>query len=150
MHPPRVFIADDHPLVLEGLRRLLADDAVIVGTAYSGAELLEKVADATPDIVLLDVSMPDMSGFDLARSLKQKFPGVKIIFVTMMSEPFHVSEGFRNGAHGYVLKQSLSTELVAAIHAVMSNRRFVSSEVAARFANRSSIPGFVRKDTAFT
>lgn len=130
MHHPRVFIADDHPLVVEGFRQLLADDAEIVGAAHSGADLLENAPGLAPDIVLLDVSMPDTNGFDLAHSLKQKLPYVKIIFVTMLSEPFYVSEGFRQGANGYVLKQSASTELVAAIRTVMSNRRYLSAEIA--------------------
>jgi len=130
MHEPRVFIADDHPLVVEGFRQLLANDTVIVGTAHSGAELLEKAPSSAPDIVLLDVSMPDMSGFDLTHLLRQKLPRVKIILVTMLSEPFYVSEGFRKGANGYVLKQSASVELMAAISTVMSNRRYVSPDVA--------------------
>ena len=131
MYQPRVFIADDHLLVLEGFRQLLADDTVIVGTVHSGAELLEQAQGATPDIILLDISMPDMSGFDLIPLLKRKLPHVKIILVTMLSEPFYVSEGFRKGANGYVLKQSASTELLSAIRMVMSNRRYVSPEVAA-------------------
>ena len=130
MYQPRVFIADDHPLVLEGFRQLLANDTVIVGTAYSGAELLEKAQRAAPDIVLLDVSLPDMNGFDLIQSLKRKLPRVKIILVTMFSEPFYVSEGFQKGANGYVLKQSASTELLTAIRTVMRDRRYVSAEVA--------------------
>jgi DNA-binding NarL/FixJ family response regulator len=130
MHQPRVFIADDHPLVVEGFRQLLANDTVIVGTAHRGAELLEKATKLAPDIVLLDVSMPDTNGFDLIQVLKRKIPRVKIILVTMLSEPFYVSEGFRKGAHGYVLKQSASDELLAAIHTVMKDRRYVSAEVA--------------------
>ena len=130
MYQPRVFIADDHPLVLEGFRELLADDMVIVGTAQSGAELLEKVQRAAPDIVLLDVSMPDMNGFELIQSLKVKIPRVKIILVTMLHEPFYVSEGFRMGAQGYVLKQSASAELLVAIRTVMTDGRYVSPEVA--------------------
>jgi DNA-binding NarL/FixJ family response regulator len=130
MYQPRVFIADDHPLVLEGFRQLLADDTVIVGMVHSGADLLDKAQRASPDIVLLDVSMPDMNGFDLIPLLKQKLPHVKVILVTMLSEPFYVSEGFRKGANGYVLKQSASTELLIAIRTVMSNRRYLSPEVA--------------------
>jgi DNA-binding NarL/FixJ family response regulator len=131
MHQPRVFIADDHPLVVEGFRQLLANDTVIVGTANRGEELLEKATKSAPDIVLLDVSMPDTNGFDLIQSLKRKLPHVKIILVTMLSEPFYVSEGFRKGANGYVLKQSASDELIAAIRTVMRDRRYVSAEVAA-------------------
>lgn len=130
MHQPRIFIADDHPLVVEGFRQLLANDTVIVGTAHRGAELLEKATKLAPDIVLLDVSMPDTNGFDLIQTLKRKIPRVKIILVTMLSEPFYVSEGFRKGANGYVLKQSASEELLAAIHTVMKDRRYVSAEVA--------------------
>jgi DNA-binding NarL/FixJ family response regulator len=74
--------------------------------------------------------MPDTNGFDLIQVLKRKIPRVKIILVTMLSEPFYVSEGFRKGAHGYVLKQSASDELLAAIHTVMKDRRYVSAEVA--------------------
>ena len=131
MYQPRVFIADDHPLVLEGFRQLLAHDTMIVGTAHSGAELLEKVQRAAPDIVLLDVSLPDTNGFDLIQPLKAKLSGVKIILVTMLSEPFYVSEGFQKGANGYVLKQSAAAELLTAISTVMSNRRYLSAEVAA-------------------
>jgi DNA-binding NarL/FixJ family response regulator len=131
MYQPRVFIADDHALVLEGFRQLLAQDTVLVGTAQSGAELLEKVRKASPDIVLMDVLLADMNGFDLIQSVKKKLPHVKVILVTMLSEPFYISEGFQKGANGYVLKQSASTELLVAIHTVMSDRRYLSPEVAA-------------------
>jgi DNA-binding NarL/FixJ family response regulator len=131
MYQPRVFIADDHPLVLEGFRQLLANDTVIVGTAHSGVELLEKVHRAAPDIVLLDVSLPDTNGFNLIQSLKAKLPRVKIIVVTMLSEPFYISEGFKKGANGYVLKQSASAELLTAIRTVMNHRSYISTEVAA-------------------
>jgi len=130
MYQPRVFIADDHPLVLEGFRQLLANDTIIVGTAHTGGELLEKAPKAAPDIVLLDVSLPDKNGFDLIQSLKAKLPHVKIIVVTMLSEPFFVSEGFKKGANGYVLKQSASTELLTAIRTVMNHRSYISTEVA--------------------
>lgn len=131
MYQPRVFIADDHALVVEGFRQLLAQDTVIVGTAHSGAELLEKVRKASPDIVLMDVLLTDMNGFDLIQSVKKKLPHVKVILVTMLSEPFYISEGFQKGANGYVLKQSASDELMTAIHTVMSDRRYLSPEVAA-------------------
>lgn len=131
MYQPRVFIADDHALVVEGFRQLLAQDTVIVGTAQSGKELLDKVRKASPDIVLMDVLLADMNGFDLIQSVKKKLPHVKVILVTMLSEPFYISEGFQKGANGYVLKQSASTELLTAIHTVMSDSRYLSPEVTA-------------------
>jgi DNA-binding NarL/FixJ family response regulator len=150
MYQPRVFIADDHSLVLEGFRQLLINDTVIVGTAHTGAELLEKVQMAAPDIVLLDVSLPDTNGFTLIQSLKKKLPRVKIILVTMLSEPFYVSEGFQKGANGYVLKQSASTELLTAIRTVMTDRRYVSAEVAADVRESIEHHGSVPKDTTLT
>lgn len=140
MHKPRVFIADDHPLIVEGFRQLIVADTVIVGTAYSGRELLAKAPGLTPDIVLLDVSMPDMNGLDLAPLLKQRLPRVKIIFVTMLSEPFYVSEGFQRGANGYLLKQSVSSELLSAIRTVMSDCRYVSPDVAADIREVIQLP----------
>ena len=131
MNKPRVFIADDHSLVLQGLCQLLAHDTVLVGTANSGAELLLKAPMLDPDIILLDVSMPDGSGFEVMPALKEQLPRVKIIFLTMLSDPCSISEGFHHGAHGYVLKQSVSTELLTAIYTVMSHRRYVSPEVPA-------------------
>jgi len=131
MHKPRVFITDDHPLVAEGVCQLLAEDVQVVGRAHGGSELLEKVAMSAPDVVLLDVSMPGASGFELVQPIKAKLPRVKIILLTMLSEPFYVSEGFRQGADGYVLKQSASQELMAAIRMVLNHRRYVSPDVAA-------------------
>ncbi|MGH7184571.1 MAG: response regulator [Nitrospiraceae bacterium] len=131
MYQPRVFIADDHPLVLEGFRQLLANDTVIVGAAHTGGELLEKAQRAAPDIVLLDISLPDTNGFDLIPSLKAKLPRVKIIVVTMLGEPFYVSEGFKKGVNGYVLKQSASAELLTAIRTVMNHRSYLSTEISA-------------------
>jgi len=79
--------------------------------------------------VLLDVNMPGMSGFEAARQLHLTLPNVKIIFLTMLAEAISVSEGFRSGASGYVLKQSASDELYAAVQSVLANRRFLSSGI---------------------
>lgn len=81
------------------------------------------------DIVLLDISMTNTAGFGLIPALKDKLPRVKIILVIMLSDPFYISEGFRTGADGYVLKQAASPELMAAILAIMNYRRYVSADV---------------------
>lgn len=130
MHSARILLIDDHALVLEGMRQLLESEFTVVGTGESGQALLEMAPRLAPDVVLLDISMPGLNGFEAAQRLKQLLPSVKIIFVTMMTEPVYISEAFRRGAHGYVLKQCAAAELVNAIRKVLSNRRYVSPQVA--------------------
>lgn len=129
MYSARILLADDHPLVLESVRELLEPNFSVVGTAQTGQQVLEEAEKLRPDIVLLDANMPGMSGFEAARQLKSLLPTVKIIFLTMLTEAIAVSEGFRAGAMGYVLKQDASDELHAAVQTVMANRRFVSSKL---------------------
>lgn len=126
MHRARVLLADDHAIVLEGLKRLLDPEFNVVGTVERTEDLLEVAREVTPDVVLLDISMPGSSGLDMARQLKSALPTVKILFVTMTAEPVYISEAFRSGALGYVLKQSAASELVSAIRTVMANRRYLS------------------------
>lgn len=130
MHSARILLIDDHALVLEGMRQLLETEFTVVGTGESGQALLDMAPRLTPDVVLLDVSMPGLNGFEAAQRLKQVLPNVKIIFVTMMTEPVYISEAFRRGANGYVLKQCAGAELVSAIRMVLSNRRYVSPQIA--------------------
>ncbi|HWF59473.1 MAG TPA: response regulator transcription factor [Nitrospira sp.] len=129
MYSARILLADDHPLVLEGVKQLLEPNFSVVGTAQTGQQVLEQVEKLLPDIVLLDANMPGMSGFETARQLKNLAPTVRIIFLTMLTEAIAVSEGFRVGAMGYVLKQDASDELHSAVQSVMANRRFVSSKL---------------------
>jgi DNA-binding NarL/FixJ family response regulator len=129
MYSARLLLADDHPLVLESMRQLLEPEFSVVGTAQTGQQVLEEAEKLHPDIVLLDANMPGMSGFEAARRLKNLLPTVKIIFVTMLTEAIAVSEGFRAGAMGYVLKQDASDELHAAVKSVLANRKFVSAKL---------------------
>src|SRR5262249_43267962 len=104
----RVLLVDDHPLVLDSIRQLLEPHFKVVGAVQDAHELLNQVKELHPDIVLLDACLPGMSGFDAARQLRTMLPSVKIILVTMLTEAIAVSEAFRAGANGYVLKQSAS------------------------------------------
>jgi DNA-binding NarL/FixJ family response regulator len=126
---PKVLLVDDHPLVLDSLRQLVEPSFTIVGTVHDADELLSRAKDLNPDIVLLDASLPGMSGFEAARRLKILMPAVKIIMVTMLTEAISVNEAFKAGASGYVLKQSASEELHAAIESVMMNARYVSRKI---------------------
>lgn len=123
---PTVLIADDHPLVTEGLRHLLEGDFEIVGTAANGDELLGQAQTVRPDVILLDAVMPPDDGFVTARKLKALVPDSRLIFVTMLAEPTHISEAFRAGAKGYVLKQSIASDLVQAVRTVLRHERYLS------------------------
>lgn len=126
---PTVLIADDHPLVADGLRQLLDPDFEVLGTVGNGDELVEQARLLRPDIVLLDVVMPPDNGFSTARRLKESIPDCRMIFVTMLEEPTHISEAFRSGAKGYVLKQSISSDLVNAMRAVLRNEQYLSTGI---------------------
>ncbi|TKB84560.1 MAG: response regulator transcription factor, partial [Nitrospira sp.] len=123
---PRVLLADDHTLVLEGFRRLLDDQCELVGTVGDGRALLEAIPELKPDIVILDISMPVLNGIDAARVLKVKFPQVKVVFITMHADPAYVRAAFEAGASAYLLKRCVGEELGQAIRAVRSGNFYVT------------------------
>jgi DNA-binding NarL/FixJ family response regulator len=127
----RVLLADDHTLVLEGLKRLLAADFELVGMVENGRELLAVASKLKPDVVLLDISMPLLNGVEAARQLKKIRPDVKIIFLTMHAEKTYVHEAFNAGASGYLLKRSAASELVLAIQEVAKGRLYLTPLIAA-------------------
>jgi len=126
MERPRVLLADDHVLVLEGLSKLLQDDMVLVGTASSGTEAVEKAAQLQPDVVLMDISMPGLNGFDAAKQMKSCAPRTKVIAVTMHRSTAYLRESLRAGMSGFVLKQSAASELADAVSTVMRDERYVT------------------------
>jgi DNA-binding NarL/FixJ family response regulator len=122
----RILLADDHTLVLEGLKRLLASEFELVGMVESGRELLAVAGKLMPDAVLLDISMPLLNGIEAARQLKKILPDIKIIILTMHDEKTYVVEAFRAGASGYLLKRSAASELACAIHEVLQGRFYLT------------------------
>lgn len=126
---PRVLLADDHVLVLEGLSKLLQKEFDLIGTARSGTEALEMASDLQPDVVLMDISMPGMNGIDAARQLRERAPNTKVIALTMHNSPTYVRESMKAGMAGYVLKQSAAAELSSAVQTVMRNERYVTPAV---------------------
>jgi DNA-binding NarL/FixJ family response regulator len=126
MKKPRILLADDHSLVLEGFRRILEEEYEIIGTAEDGRALLEVAERCKPHIVLLDISMPLLNGIDAARQLKKLLPDVKVIMVTMHADPAYLNEAFKAGAVGYLLKRSAGSELTQAIRSVLNGNYFVT------------------------
>jgi DNA-binding NarL/FixJ family response regulator len=123
---PRLLIADDHALVVEGLTRILESECELIGSVEDGRELLSAAATLQPDLVLLDISMPLLNGIDAARQLLRVCPRAKVLIVTMHSDPDYVTEAFRAGASGYLLKRSAASELLTAIHEVMRGRYYLT------------------------
>ena len=123
---PRLLLADDHTLLLEGIRLLLEPEFDLVGSVEDGQALLAAAKTLKPDLILLDISMPRLNGIDAARSLRKLLPSTKLIFVTMHADADYVAEAFRAGAMGYILKRSAASELLIAIRAVLKGNYYVS------------------------
>ncbi len=130
MKKPTVILADDHTLVLEGFRRLLDTHCELLATVGDGQALVTAAAQHRPDIVILDISMPVMNGIEAARTLKSKFPSMRLLFVTMHADPAYVRAAFQAGACGYLLKQSLGAELTQALHTVLRGQSYVTPLIA--------------------
>jgi DNA-binding NarL/FixJ family response regulator len=132
MKRARLLLADDHALVVAGLRKLLEPEFDVVGTVADGRALIDAAQRLAPDVILLDISLPLLNGIDAAKAVRKALPGIKIVFVTMHSDPDYASEAFRAGGSGYVLKRSAASELVTAIGEVLAGRNYITPLVAAR------------------
>jgi two-component system, NarL family, response regulator NreC len=132
--PIRVLIVDDHAVVRTGIRLLLAAEADIepVGEAGSRREAIFEARSTNPDVILLDVVMPDGSGLESIPQLLHEVPGAKILVLSMQDDPRYVREAFANGASGYVLKEAADVEVVSAVREVARGGRYVHPELGAR------------------
>ncbi len=138
--PIRVGIAEDHLLVVDGIRRIIQDDFEVVGTARNGREAISLATDCSPDVMLVDISLPLLNGLDATRQIKRLNPNIRIIFVTVQMNRDYVREAFEAGASGYVLKQAASSELINAIREVHEGHFFLSSLISERFMLNRSAP----------
>ncbi len=130
----RILIVDDHAVVRSGLALLLAahDDLEPVGEAGSARDAVFKARELKPDVILLDVVMPDGSGLDVVETLLHERPETKVLMLSMQDDPQYVRKAFAVGASGYVLKEAADTELVAAVRDVAGGGRYVHPELGAR------------------
>lgn len=128
-HLIRIVTVDDHKLILQGLRSLLGEKFQILGEIHDGNEVVPAVLTLKPDVLLLDISLQQINGFAIAETLKQRLPFMKIVFVTMHTEPTFVMKAFTVGAAGYVLKHNAASELVEAINTVFKNGHYLSGKI---------------------
>lgn len=127
----RILIADDHALMLEGLVRLLSADYDVCGTAANGRILVEEAPRLRPDLIVLDVGMPELNGIEAARQLQLSLPSTYLVFVTQQLDPDYLRAAFQAGARAYVAKQSASTELLAAITRVLHGGFYITPLITA-------------------
>ncbi|MFM2400386.1 MAG: hypothetical protein RL341_2543 [Pseudomonadota bacterium] len=132
----KIVIADDHTIVREGLRRVVSqvEDVEVIGEAVNGREVLEWVRKGGMDLLLLDLSMPEHSGVDFIRRLKDEAPKLPILVLTMHEEEQYAVRSIRAGASGYLTKESASKELINAIRRVATGRLYISPSVAEQLA----------------
>jgi DNA-binding NarL/FixJ family response regulator len=130
MGRPRVLLADDHTLVLAAFEKLLADECDIVGRVSDGRALVSSAETLKPDLIVVDISMPLLSGLEAGRQIKHRLRNVKLVFLTMNEDPDLAAEAFRSGASGYLLKSSAGSELSTAIREVMQGRTYITPLVA--------------------
>jgi DNA-binding NarL/FixJ family response regulator len=129
MNRVKILLADDHLLVAEAFKSLLMPLYDVVGTVSDGMALLEAADTLRPDVIVIDIGMPQLNGIDATRQIKQILPGAKIIIVTMNEDSTLVGEAFRAGASGYLLKHSASRELMQAIQEVLKGASYLSPRI---------------------
>ena len=141
----RVLVADDQPMVLEGVRSLLEPAFEIVGEARDGQALVDAAGRTKPDIIVTDISMPLLNGIQAAQRIKKTDPNVRVVFLTMHTDMVYATEALKAGGSAFVLKSSGGDELLTAIHEVLNGRKFVTPCIAARLLEALASRGSKRK-----
>lgn len=131
MKPIKIILTDDHQIVIDGLKAVLetAPDIQIIGAALNGKVLLQLLQTLTPDLILLDISMPIMDGLETAAKVKEQYPQVKILILTTHASPHKIKQILKLGVEGYILKDTGRAGLLNAIHTIMQGQTYVDLRV---------------------
>ena len=131
MEKIRLFLVDDHQLVRDGIKALLTgiNDMEIVGEANNGRELLEKMEHVSPDIILMDISLPDHSGIDLTRIIVQKWPHTRVLILSMYTNEDFIFNALKAGARGYLPKNTSRHELLDALYTIQTGQEYLGSSI---------------------
>jgi DNA-binding NarL/FixJ family response regulator len=126
---PRILIADDHKLMAELCQKILESEFDVVGTVVNGRELLRTAVKVEPDVVLLDIGMPVLNGLDAGKQLRNLLPTVKLVYLTMVTDPDVALEAFHRGASGFLLKTCAAAEMVSAVRAALRGNSYLSPDL---------------------
>lgn len=138
----RIFLVDDHQLVRDGIKALLtsAEDITILGEASSGRECFEKIAQEPPDILILDISLPDTNGIEITKRISAEYPDTRVLILSMYTNEDFIFNSVRAGARGYLPKNTSREELLDAIHAIYDGEEFFADSI-----SRIMLKSYVRK-----
>lgn len=143
-HRTRVLIADDHVLVAEACGRLLEPEFEVIGIVNNGRTLLKTAAELKPDIVILDIGMPELNGLDAGDHLKRMLPSLKLVYLTVNTAPDVAAEAFRRGASAYIVKQCAASELLTGVRRVLKGESYLSPLV-----TKDMVDFLLRSGTAY-
>ncbi len=133
----RILIADDHPIVRNGLKQIICDeeDMKVICEASNGQEVFDEISKNEIDVLILDISMPGMGGFEILEKIKQKYPTLPVLMLSALSEELYASKTLKAGASGFINKESAPIELVKAVRKVFSGGLYVSAYLAEKLAS---------------
>lgn len=134
----KVFLVDDHDLARVGLRRLIEseNDLAVCGEAADGVDALKALSAAKPDIMVADLNMPQMGGLDLLKSVKQRFPKLPVLVISMHDETVYAERAFKAGARGYLMKKESAAKVIPALREVLAGKRYMSDVMKERMLDR--------------
>jgi DNA-binding NarL/FixJ family response regulator len=140
----KIILVDDHQLVRDGIKALLSgtSDIEIIGEASDGKELFQQLATLKPDLLIMDISLPDISGIEITKKICQDFPGIKVMMLSMYNSEDFILNSIKAGAKGYLPKNTSRNELLEAIYAIQSGEDFYSESV-----SKTMLKSYIRKAT---
>lgn len=148
MSRPRVLLADDHRMVAEGLKALLPDEFDLVGVVEDGRAMIEAAEKLRPDVIVADITMPNLNGFEALARLRKSHPNIKVVFLTMHQDAVYARRALEAGASAFVVKHAAPEELVLAVHAALNGKTFITPSLTKQVVEQAESGGRAENEGA--